>query len=114
MFGSVLFFVVFVIVDAYREEVVHSNVSNVRQLAVSSGCSVYSTVESGTKLIMHSAATSGATRDYYSELSSDVVVVNDKCDIVLFGYPKRNRVSMWKPLLDIVVHFDSYNLSVDK
>ncbi len=110
MFGSVLFFVVFVIVDAYREEVVHSNVSDVRQLAVSSGCSVYSAVDSGTKLIMHSAATSGATRDYYSVMSSDVVVVNDNCDVVLFGYPKKNRVSMWKPLLDIVVHFVPQNI----
>lgn len=106
MFCSVLFFVLLIFVDAYRQEVVHSNVSDVRQLAISSGCSMYSTENNGTNLIMHGAA----KNSYYTNLSSDVLVVNDKCDMVLFGYPNKNRVSMWKPFLNIVVHFVPENI----
>lgn len=101
MFCTVLFVVLFTRAVAYREEVLPTIGSEVRQLAISSGCHVISDVNNGTRLMMHDATNSS----HYSALTSDILVVNENCDIVLFGYPNQNRVSMWKPFLDIVVHF---------
>jgi hypothetical protein len=95
---------------AYLEEqLVVSN--DIQQVGVADRCTLYSSNNS-TVLVMHDQTqtiavnqptTHVTTRQRYSTpLVSDIVVVNNECDLVLFGFPEQNRVALWRPLSDTV------------
>ena len=92
-------------VQAYLEETI-SLPTSFQQIAVSDNCTVYSS-SNGTKLIMHDS-TQVLTVDYidknenyftlfHTTINSEIIVVNNACDLVLFGYPTEDRVALWRP-----------------
>lgn len=92
---------------AYLEEqLVVSN--DIHQVAVADRCTLYSNTNDGTVLVMHDPtqtiqvkqpiANETSRLRYSTPLTSDIVVVNNDCDLVLFGFPDQNRVALWRPL----------------
>lgn len=109
-----LFFFLFLCVNvhAYLEENVISDLE-FDQLVVSDGCSMYIN-KNGTNLLMHNQAqlinvtsllkTEGAFTAYSTDISSQIAVVNNDCSLVVFGFPEKNRVALWRPFLDTVTN----------
>ena len=109
-----LFFFLFLCVNvhAYLEENVISDLE-FDQLVVSDYCSLYIN-ENGTNLLMHNQAqlinvtsllkTEGAFTAYSTDISSQIAVVNNDCSLVVFGFPEKNRVALWRPFLDTVTN----------
>jgi hypothetical protein len=92
---------------AYLEEQLFVS-NDIEQVGVADSCTLYSNSKNGTVLVMHDQTqtiqvqqptTHETTRQRYSTpLFSDIVVVNNDCDLVLFGFPDQNRVALWRPL----------------
>tara|TARA_B110000090_G_scaffold43250_1_gene48395 strand:- start:15668 stop:17605 length:1938 start_codon:yes stop_codon:yes gene_type:complete len=96
--------------QAYLEEqLVVSN--DIHQVGVADRCTLYSTTN-GTVLIMHDQTQTlqvkqttvlDVDRERYStSLASNIIAVNNRCDLVLFGFPDENRVALWRPQPDTV------------
>jgi|FLMP01.1.fsa_nt_emb hypothetical protein len=110
MFRSIILSLFLIQSRAYlEEELVVSN--DIQQVGVADRCTLYSH-NNGTVLVMHDQTqtiavkqrtTHVTTRQRYSTpLVSDIVVVNNECDLVLFGFPDQNRVALWRPMSDTV------------
>lgn len=108
------FFLLLVSVQAYLEEnVAFSGLSTSEQIAVSDNCTVYSS-QNGTVLLLHDPSQlltvtqidkdAGQLHHFSSSIHSKIVVVNNECDLVLFGFPKENRVALWRPLQDTLTY----------
>jgi hypothetical protein len=97
---------------AYLEENIALLNTN-SQIAVSTSCTVYSH-SNGTRILLHDKTQlfNVAERDkvessvepdrFHTHVWSDIVVVNNDCDLIIFGFPAENRVALWRP----------YNMSI--
>ena len=113
-------FLLLVSVQAYLEETI-SLPTSFQQIAVSDNCTVYSS-SNGTKLIMHDS-TQVLTVDYidknenyftlfHTTIHSEIIVVNNECDLVLFGYPTEDRVALWRPREETITYIVPEDMSM--
>ena len=113
-------FLLLVSVQAYLEETI-SLPTSFQQIAVSDNCTVYSS-SNGTKLIMHDS-TQVLTVDYidknenyftlfHTTINSEIIVVNNACDLVLFGYPTEDRVALWRPREETITYIVPEDMSM--
>ena len=50
-----------------------------------------------------------------SPLVSEIHAINNRCDLVLFGYPDENKVILWKPMQDYTATIQpNFNVQVDR
>lgn len=113
MFRWAILFVVLLQCRAYLEEQLEVSM-DIHQVGVADGCTLYSNTDNGTVLIMHDQTqtiqvhqplTHESVRErYYTAVASNIVAVNNHCDLVLLGFPEQNRVALWRPR-DDTVHY---------
>jgi len=98
-------FLLLVYVHAYLEEQISISEDS-RLSAVSTNCTVYSN-SNGTQLLLHDSTQLFNVPErekediyfnrFHTNVSSEIVVVNNDCDLILFGFPEQNRVALWRP-----------------
>lgn len=84
--------------------------TDINMVAISDNCTVYSGTN-GTVLVHHDTTQVNKAQTFSSDrlhsrtsISSDIIVVNNKCDLVIFGFPSDNRVALWRPLTDTITY----------
>lgn len=83
------------VVSAYLEEEFTAEVFPTN-VGISDSCTLY-TSENSTYLKFH-----GSEETKQTDIISDIFAVNNACDLVVFGHPQNNTVTLWRPIKETV------------